>query len=256
MTVRSSPATGTGTGTGPRVDAAPGHRALRTGAGSLALSAITYLVAETVTAAAWRSPAYDYAANSVGDLGNPVCGPYDQRVSCSPLSSVMDVGTVVQGVLLALALVLLGRCAGRRLGVVLAVAGVLVGAGFALFGLLPVSPTAAADGTLAIHDVGTLVALLGSSALGVVVGLAGRRLGVGSPVVRSVLAALGVVGLAAQVVWLLTFYVLPSGAPQRVGIYTALAWELLLGGLLLRRRPPPGRGPAARPRATAGGRRT
>jgi hypothetical membrane protein len=97
-------------------------RALAAAAAALVLGALVFAISETVVAGAWRTPGYSYSGNYISDLGNPQCGPYDGRVVCSPLHTLMNSAFIVQGVLLGAAAWLVGRAlAGRSRGVLLGV---------------------------------------------------------------------------------------------------------------------------------------
>jgi hypothetical membrane protein len=81
---------------------------------ALLVAAATFLVAETIAAAAWHNPAYSYADDFVSDLGVP--GPpttFKGHVIHSPLALVLNTGFVVNGALVILAGVLLLRPRGQ-----------------------------------------------------------------------------------------------------------------------------------------------
>lgn len=89
----------------------------RVGAILLIVNAVQWVVAEAITAAAWVNPPYDYATNYISDLGVPDCGAQFQgRDLCSPLNPVMNTSFALEGVLFAVAIVLLARSlsTGRR----------------------------------------------------------------------------------------------------------------------------------------------
>ncbi|MDB5018618.1 MAG: hypothetical protein JWQ84_3450, partial [Mucilaginibacter sp.] len=78
-------------------------------AGAIALIMITeYLLAEAVTALAWKNPVYNYAHNFISDLG--VSGPavqFQGRMINSPIYWLMNTGFIIEGILAVMAAFLL-----------------------------------------------------------------------------------------------------------------------------------------------------
>ncbi|MEU4250267.1 DUF998 domain-containing protein [Amycolatopsis sp. NPDC026612] len=206
--------------------------ALAAAAIALVLGALVFLIGETVAAAAWTTPGYSYGANFVSDLGNPHCGPYGDRVVCSPSHTLMNTAFVVQGLLVGAASWLLGRVLPHRSRVLVRGLGVAIAAGFALVGIVHSSPATSADGTLWLHYLGATVAILGTNTSAVLLGRQWPRLGIPAAVGRAGVV-LGGVGLVAAVIWLATFTLLPPGIFERTAIYPFVLWQLLLGGFLL-----------------------
>lgn len=203
------------------------------GAGvALALGALAYVISETATAAAWSTPAYSYGGNYISDLGNPRCGPYDGRVVCSPAHEVMNWGFVVQGLLLAYAVLLIGRVLRGRPRVVLLGVGAVTAVGYVLTGAVHSSPDATANGTLWIHYAGATLAILGGNAIAILVGRRHRSLGIPAAV-GTAGVVLGAVGIAAALIWLATFGLVPPGIPERIAVYAFVLWQVLAGGFLL-----------------------
>jgi hypothetical membrane protein len=199
---------------------------------------IVYLVAETVTAAAWRSPAYDYATNWISDLGSATSGVFQGRELSSPLHAVMNSGFIVQGVLFGIGAVLLSRSITGRLRPTTAVMGVLVAIGYVLVGSFHGSLQAQQDGTLWLHFTGATLAILGGNLLAVLLGTRWTRTGA-TRHIGIISLALGAAGLIATVVLLLTFDAdVPSGLIERVAVYAITAWQLIVavGALVSRSR--------------------
>ncbi|MGI4858954.1 MAG: hypothetical protein ACRYHA_18945, partial [Janthinobacterium lividum] len=70
----------------------------RAGALAFLLAGVQYLLAETVSAAAWVAPRYDYARNYISDLGVADCGEvFHGRLICSPRHALMNGAFVVEG---------------------------------------------------------------------------------------------------------------------------------------------------------------
>lgn len=204
----------------------------------LPLAAVQYVVLEAVAAAAWHDPPYNYAVNFISDLGNPVAGDvFDGRTINSPLHLVMDTAFIAQGVLFAAAAVLLHplyRAAGRRLGKALLVLAVLHGIGVIMVGLFPESAAALTNGVIIAHGIGAATTIITGNVIAIVVAAAGRGLAV--PAWHRVLGfTLGVLGLAAFVLLQVnhSLYVSAGGVPERIAVYTIIAWEAVTGIALL-----------------------
>jgi hypothetical membrane protein len=230
----------------------------RIGAALLVLAAVQYLVLEAITAAAWRNPRYDYAVDFISDLGNPVARDvFEGRLITSPLNVVMDVAFVSQGLLFIAAAVLLFRLIGRRLGVVLLVLAVLHGVGVIMVGFFHESAAALTNGVIVFHSLGAASTIVAGNVIAIVIGLAGRgvegaraarsgrgaagpgggtgRSGRTATWYRLVSVALGLLGLAAFVLLMADrhLYDTAGGVPERIAVYTILAWEAATGVALL-----------------------
>jgi hypothetical membrane protein len=204
---------------------------------ALLAAAGMFFVAETVSAAAWHNPAYSYADDFVSDLGVP--GPpvmFKGHLIHSPLAWLLDAGFVVNGVLVAVAAVLLlrpagqGRMAGWQRRLLIG-----FGIGLPLAAFLHESPA----WMLPFHALGATLAMGGGNIAILLTGLLAARLGVPSGLAR-VFMALGAVGLAfflaVQVVALKDSAVLPHGIGtlERGAAYPVLATEIIVGiGLLV-----------------------
>jgi hypothetical membrane protein len=196
------------------------------------LAAVQYVVLEAVTAAAWHHPSYNYAKNFISDLGNPVPGDvFDGRTIDSPLHLVMDAAFIAQGALFIAAAVLLYRVASGRLRGVLLALAVLHGTGVIMVGLFHESSAALHDGVIIAHSIGAALAIVMGNAIAIVAGAtAGRRLGL--PAWYRILSVtLGIAGLAAFVLLQADhpLYVAAGGVPERIAVYTILAWEAVTG---------------------------
>ena len=202
-----------------------------TGGALLMLAALQYLVLEAVTAAGWQHPAYNYAKNFISDLGNPVPGDvFDGRVIDSPLHLVMDTAFIAQGTLFIAAAVLLYRVAGRRLRGALLALAILHGTGVIMVGLFHESSAALHNGVIIAHSIGAALAIVAGNAIAITAGTAGRRLGL--PAWYRILSVtLGIAGLAAFVLLQADhpLYVAAGGVPERIAVYTILAWEAATG---------------------------
>lgn len=143
---------------------------------ALIVAADQYVVTEAVASSSWKAPRYRYSFNFISDLGVPSCGgEVDGRTVCSPLHAVMNTGFVVQGVLFVVAAVLLFRMVPGRLRWVYPALAVVHGAGITLVGLLHGSPEAAADGSMAWHILGAMMAIFGDNLASIVVSVFPRE---------------------------------------------------------------------------------
>lgn len=204
---------------------------------ALLSAVVMFFVAETVSAAAWHSPAYSYANDFVSDLGVP--GPlvmFKGHPIYSPLAWLLDAGFVADGVLVAVAAVLLLRPAGQgRMAAWQRRLGIGFGIGLTMAAFLHESPA----WSLPFHALGATLAMGGGNIAIILTGLLGARLGVPGWLARG-LTALGTVGLAfflvVQVLALTDSAVLPHGigALERGAAYPVLVTQLIVGvGLLI-----------------------
>ena len=195
------------------------------------LAAVQYLLAETIAAAAWSSPPYDYAVNYISDLGVPGCGvAYSGRELCSPLFAVMNTGFVVDGVLFLLAAIVLAPALTLRWRTAFLAAAALHTIGNVLVGLFDETTGSLMDGLPRTHVVGATLAILFGNVAAIVAGAwlvrSGRRWGV-------VAVLPGVVGAAAFIALAVGSFGLPEGAVERVAVYSITAFELLAGTVAL-----------------------
>ncbi len=96
----------------------------------LIIGAVGFLSAEAVTADRWTDPKYNYRLDYISDLGNPV--PHDfvfEHTVNSPWHVVMNVGFVTQGILFAIATVLLYRLFRGRSHLVILGCGIATASG-------------------------------------------------------------------------------------------------------------------------------
>ncbi|MFD8980187.1 DUF998 domain-containing protein [Streptomyces sp. NPDC059564] len=198
------------------------------GAVVLVVSAVQWVVAEAVTAAAWTDPPYSYASHYISDLGVAVCGVrFQGREICSPTHSLMNASFAVEGILFAIGVVLLSRIAtgrARRLFVALAVAH---GVGMVLVGVFHGS----ADGPrvgLVVHVVAAAVGILCANLVAIMAG-ALRSLGL-PPAYRVFSVAVGSLGLLSEV--FVGASASTAGVFERGGVYSWLLWSLVTGVLL------------------------
>ena len=194
---------------------------------------VAYVLCETV--AAQRYPRYDYARDYISALGVP---------DRSPSAGLMNSGAfVLHGVLFAIAGLLLTRSVAQRGRgwIVFAALTVTNGVGNVLVGAFHA-------GTSPLHGFGALLAIVGGNAAMILAGSLFRV--VGAPrwfCVASRVA--GVVGIACFVALLAIAGADTGveGAVERGSVYTIIAWDVVVGLVLLA-----GTRRAARPHSTWG----
>jgi hypothetical membrane protein len=204
---------------------------------ALLVAAVAFFVAETVAAAAWDNPPYSYADDFVSDLGVP--GPpvvFKGHLVHSPLALVLNLGWVVNGALVVLAVLLLVRPRGqgalarwqRRFVIVYAV-GLLIAATF----------HEAPAWMFPFHALGATLVMAGGNIATFLTGRLGGRLGLPTWLSRTFMV-LGAVGLIAFLVVQVDATVVDSnalppgiGTLERVAAYPLLIAQLTAGMALL-----------------------
>lgn len=209
------------------------NRTARRTAGVLFISAaVVYVGSEAIAAAAF--PGYSYARNYISDLGVPETGTHDGRFLDSPLSAVMNVGFLLQGVLFLLAALIAAR--GRPVRVTAPWVGLaaLHAVGITLVALVHGGPQSVLSGIIAFHVVGAGLAIVCGNLASIAGGaaLSGRRF-------RAFSVGIAVVGLLCllglQLQPSLLGASLPDGVWERGSVYAITAWELVAGVVLVRR---------------------
>jgi hypothetical membrane protein len=214
---------------------AAADRAARLAAFCWLATALSYFVAETIAAAAFRG--YSFTTHMISDLGIPYPTVVDGRVIDSPLAVVMNAGFVVQALFFASAALIVGRALPRRgpayavfLGAALADA-----LGLVLLALFHSGAREIADGTFIWHMLGATLSILGGNLVAISSGFALAPLGM-PRFYRPAGIALGLFGIGS-----IQFLVagpgwFPAGAVERASVYTITVWELMTATLLLSHR--------------------
>jgi hypothetical membrane protein len=99
------------------------------------MASVQYYIVQIIVALAWTMP-YSLRFNTISDLGNTACGPYNDRYVCSPLHGLMNTSFVILGITMILGAILIyhefSKSFGSALGFsFMAIAGfgsILVGA--------------------------------------------------------------------------------------------------------------------------------
>ena len=200
-----------------------------------AFGPVVFLVSEAISAIGWTAGTYDYGHNFISDLGTRVCTPdFGGRAMCSPLWPVMTFGFVAMGAAVMTTMLLLARTltTGRRITV--SALGVSVLLGMLLVAIFPGGIESVANGTIALHALGAVIAIAAGNTLGLVLGTARTQLGFPRwyGYVIPIIGGIGLVGLVFTVVEQ------PIADPaifERIAVYAIFTWQLLTSALLFRR---------------------
>lgn len=192
-----------------------------------AFAPLVFLVSEAISAAAWSAGTYDYGHNFISDLGTTVCGStFADRVMCSPLHGVMNVGFVAMGVGVAVTAALLAsRLRGAR-RVLSTVSGCLVAVGMILVATFHGGVESVDNGTIAIHALGAAAAIALGNILAITMGTNARQLGFPRWYSRAAVA-LGIIGLVGLVLLLSGATVLDPAVFERISVYAIFVWLFL-----------------------------
>jgi hypothetical membrane protein len=195
-----------------------------------AAAAVLWLTFEAITASAF--PGYSYATNYISDLGVPEVAVFEGRTIDSPLSALMNVAFIAQGILL-LAGVGFALRATRAVGGgartwILSIA-IIHAVGMLLVGIFHGSQTNLENGLLALHGLGAALAIISGNVTAILVGIGSRHAGA-RPWYRSTSIVLGIVGLVCLVMLLVTsstsITTLPEAVWERGSVYSIVGWEL------------------------------
>lgn len=72
------------------------------------VSSIQYFVIQVLVALSF-TPKYSLSSNTISDLGNTVCGPYGDKLVCSPNYFLMNISFILLGLTMAVGAILLLR---------------------------------------------------------------------------------------------------------------------------------------------------
>jgi hypothetical membrane protein len=207
------------------------HRII--GALLLIIGAIGFVTAEACTAHGWTDPQYSYRFDFISDLGNPV--PHDfvfGHTVNSPRYFTMNFGFVTQGILFAIATVLLYRLFRGRCRLVILGAGVTHGIGMLLAGVFLQQSVNAVE--MGIHWLGAYCIIFGPISVALV-SVLGRH--ADAPAwYRAVSAILGFGGILSGLALVsipALWTTMGGGTMERISMYGLFIWQLVTGVLLL-----------------------
>jgi len=198
-------------------------------------TALSYFVAETIAAAAFRG--YSFTSHMISDLGIPYPTVVDGRAIDSPLAIVMNAGFVVQALFFASAALIVGRALGRR-GPAYAVflsAALADAVGLVLLAIFHSGAREIADGTFIWHMLGASLSILGGNLVAISSGFALAPLGM-PRFYRPAGIVLGLFGIGSILFLIAGPGWFPPGAVERASVYTITVWELMTATLLLSQR--------------------
>jgi len=201
------------------------------------VAGIAWLTLEAITASAF--PGYSYATNYISDLGVSDVAVFEGRPIDSPLSAVMNVAFIAQGLLLLAGIVFALRAArvaqSRARGWILAIA-VVHAVGMLLVGIFHGSQANLENGLLVLHGLGAAVAIITGNVTAILVGISSRSVGAGSWYRRTSIVV-GIVGLVCLVMLVVTsstpLVTLPEAVWERGSVYAIVGWELFTAISLL-----------------------
>ena len=199
----------------------------------LYLSSVQYFIVQVVVGQLW-SPPYSWSRDTISDLGNTVCGTFNDRRVCSPAHSLMNLSFVVLGTTMLIGSMLIRQTNLAQRGTSIGFRCMeIAGAGAVMVGLFPENSVSA------LHGLGAASAfVLGNVAI-IVLGVSLEL-----PVALRVISlCLGVLALATLVAYASSHFVgLGEGGIERVVAYPQTVWLIAVGGYLLwssRRRQSP-----------------
>ena len=197
----------------------------------MVLAASAYLIGEVVTARAWTNPPYNWANNLVPDLGNTACGPYQNRIVCSPSHDLMNSAFIAQAVLFGIASILMALFFTAKTRSTMIALGLTHAVGLVLVGVFPHSPAAAANGTLMLNFLGAGLSIIAGNLIIVIAGRQWQRLRLPSWI-GPMSVALGGIGIVVGTALLMAQWG-PPGLRERISIYSFILWQIVAGSILL-----------------------
>ena len=203
-------------------------------AGAIALAAIIeYVIAEALTAMAWKNPPYNYAHYFISDLG--VSGPpvtFQGRFIYSPIYYVMNSAFFIEGILAIASALLLRQLFTSKIGrITLPLLAVLHGIGMFGVAIVHGSPDTMDKPIGAVHVIGASLAIILGNVECICAGIAARR--IGAPQwYKNYSVFMGVFGLLGLVA-LLTLHSIPPGITERISVYSIIGWDITTGVFLL-----------------------
>lgn len=196
-----------------------------------------YLALEAIAAAGFR-PHYSYRQNYISDLGVTSRDVFHDRPVDSPLAYLMNAGFCLQGIcFLAGAVLMVGVVGSRKAGLFLTFAAANA-LGNILVGTVHSGPIAEADGTVWVHRLGAVLAILGGN-IAILAGSALIRKAGAAQWYRAIslgLAGLGLLSFAVLAVdsTSATISLLPAGVSERGSVYSIIAWQVVTAVCLVR----------------------
>jgi hypothetical membrane protein len=187
---------------------------------------IQYYVIQVIVAFAFKS-GYNWAHNTISDLGNTKCGMYGGRLVCSPLHATMNVSFIFLGVTICAGAFLLYRrfTTGWPTLIGFGCMG-LAGLGTLLVGLYPENTVSS------FHITGAALAFIFGNLGMIVLGLSIKQV---SSQMRLYTMLSGIVGLIALILFQRHIYLgIGIGGMERITAYPQTIWMIVFGEYILR----------------------
>jgi hypothetical membrane protein len=191
------------------------------------VASLQYYVVQLVVAAAWSNhKGYNWANNTISDLANTHCGPYGERLVCSPLHPLMNASFILLGLTMIGGSLLLVRAGGANR---IAQAGfgsmILAGMGTIIVGLFPENSVST------LHVLGAALPFIFGNIGMIVLGYSLKKL---PRMVRLYSVLSGGVGSVALGLFVTHQYVgLGLGGLERVVSYPQSIWMIVVGCYVL-----------------------
>jgi hypothetical membrane protein len=187
---------------------------------SLWILSVQYFIVQIITAMAWATH-YSLVSNTISDLGNTACGPYGDRLVCSPLHGLMNASFILLGATMFAGAVLIHRDFRKTLATTAGFSFMaLAGAGTILVGLFP-------ENTVSnLHTIGSAMPFLVGNIGMVILSLS---LAIPKPL-RCYTFLSGVIALVALALLLTNRYLgLGVGGMERITAYPQTIWLMVFG---------------------------
>lgn len=194
---------------------------------ALWVCSLQYYLLQAIAASYWSNIfGFSWRQNTISDLGNTACGPYGDRLVCSPLHSLMNASFIVLGLTMMFGAWLLS--APRKASQVIQfgfAAMALAGIGTILVGLFP-------ENTIStLHIVGAALPFVFGNLSMLVLGINLRKL---PHALRIYTIGSGIVGLLALLLFLgHAFLGVQLGGMERLIAYPQSLWMIVFGCYLL-----------------------
>jgi hypothetical membrane protein len=189
------------------------------------LLSIQFFVVQVVAAFAWKQPPYSWRLNAISDLGAVGCGPFDDRLVCSPLHGLMNISFILLGLSMLIGSALLYQ-EFRKSRVGFGMMGIS-GIGAILVGIFP------EDTIFWAHITGQDLAFLFGNIALIVIGLNLRL----PRWLRWYSIASGAAALVGMYLFLSHHrFFLGLGGMERVAAYPQTIWLVVFGLYLIRSR--------------------
>lgn len=195
---------------------------------ALYATSVQYFVVQVVVASRWSRP-YSLTANTISDLGNTACRPFNGRPVCSPLHQLMNLSFIALGLTMVVGSLLINFYMTARRGATRGLIAMSVaGLGVLLVGVFPENSVST------LHGIG---AALPFTIGNVAVLVLGFTLSL-SPTLRLFSVLTGFVALVALVFYASNHFLgLGEGGMERIVAYPQTLWLVVIGGYFILKGP-------------------